>query len=170
MPMCQCIGVMIKRPTDVCIDEITTVQVSGRSTRGYVSRTYNCNSLSLIPYSSHYSHIRRSRGKSHLVIYSVSEPDDHMYEQIINNYAGQSNDSQPPFPNADNAYELYNAQANYDSPAEGQHYYEFRYGDVAFFVMDTRRYRSDILTEDLASRTMLGDLQLAALYDWLGRV
>lgn len=36
--------------------------------------------------------------------------------------------------------------------------------------MDTRRYRSDVFDEDLSSRTMLGDQQLAALYDWLGKV
>jgi alkaline phosphatase D len=36
--------------------------------------------------------------------------------------------------------------------------------------MDTRRYRSDVFNEDLSSRTMLGDQQLAALYDWLGKV
>ncbi|KAH9951414.1 PhoD-like phosphatase-domain-containing protein [Amylocystis lapponica] len=92
--------------------------------------------------------------------------DDH---EIINNYAGASNDSQAPFPNASDAFRLYNADANYDSAAEGQHYYDFRYGDVAFFVMDTRRHRSTYET-DAASRTMLGDKQLAALYDWLGKV
>lgn len=51
-----------------------------------------------------------------------------------------------------------------------QYYYDFRYGDVAFFVMDTRRYRSDVFDEDLSSRTMLGDQQLTALYNWLGKV
>ncbi|KZT03424.1 uncharacterized protein LAESUDRAFT_659785 [Laetiporus sulphureus 93-53] len=93
--------------------------------------------------------------------------DDH---EIINNYAGKANDSKPPFPNADDAFALYNANANYDSSEEDAHYYEFRYGDVAFFVMDTRRYRSVIEETDEASRTMLGDKQLAALHDWLGRV
>ncbi|OSX64704.1 hypothetical protein POSPLADRAFT_1073160 [Postia placenta MAD-698-R-SB12] len=93
--------------------------------------------------------------------------DDH---EIINNYAGNSNDSAPPFANANEAFQLYNAQANYDSPVEGQHYYEFRHGDTAFFVMDTRRYRSVVEETDEASRTMLGEKQLATLYDWLGRV
>lgn len=36
--------------------------------------------------------------------------------------------------------------------------------------MDTRRYRSDVYDDDVASRTMLGDQQLGALYDWLGKV
>ncbi|GJE97915.1 PhoD-like phosphatase-domain-containing protein [Phanerochaete sordida] len=93
--------------------------------------------------------------------------DDH---EIINNYVGQGNDSTPPFKSADNAFRLYNANANFDPPEHDAHYYDFRYGDVAFFVMDTRRYRSDIREGDEASRTMLGDQQLTALRDWLGRV
>ncbi|RPD59100.1 Metallo-dependent phosphatase [Lentinus tigrinus ALCF2SS1-7] len=93
--------------------------------------------------------------------------DDH---EIINNYVGQGNDSKGPFPSASNAFELYNANANFDSPAEGQYYYDFKYGDAAFFVMDTRRYRSDISVGDPTTHTMLGDQQLAALYNWLGKV
>lgn len=83
---------------------------------------------------------------------------------------GQGNDSKAPFASADDAFRLYNADANYAGPDEGQHYYDFRYADAAFFVMDTRRYRSDINEEDPLARTMLGDKQLSALYDWLGRV
>ncbi|TBU46997.1 PhoD-like phosphatase-domain-containing protein [Dichomitus squalens] len=93
--------------------------------------------------------------------------DDH---EIINNFVGQGNSSQEPFPNAADAFSLYNANANYDSPAEGQYYYDFRYGDAAFFVLDTRRYRSDITSEDPTTHTMLGDQQLGALYNWLGKV
>lgn len=90
--------------------------------------------------------------------------------QIINNYAGQGNASLPPFQNATNAFELYNAEANYDAIDEGQYYYDFRYGDAAFFVMDTRKYRSDIFSDDPSTHTMLGDKQLTALYNWLGKV
>ncbi|KAI0713393.1 PhoD-like phosphatase-domain-containing protein [Earliella scabrosa] len=93
--------------------------------------------------------------------------DDH---EIINNYVGQGNDSQVPFQSAADAFQLYNAEANFDSPHAGQYYYDFRYGDAAFFVMDTRRYRSDITVGDPTTHTMLGDQQLAALYDWLGKV
>ncbi|KAH9890706.1 PhoD-like phosphatase-domain-containing protein [Cubamyces lactineus] len=93
--------------------------------------------------------------------------DDH---EIINNYAGLGNSSLPPYPNATNAFELYNADANYDPIEEGQYYYDFRYGDAAFFVMDTRKYRSDIFSDEASSHTMLGDKQLAALYNWLGKV
>ena len=90
--------------------------------------------------------------------------------QIINNFVGQGNDSKPPFSNADKAFRSYNANGNYESIDLGQHYYDFRYGDTAFFVMDTRRYRSDITSTNAASRTMLGDDQLSALYEWLGKV
>ncbi|CAL1703852.1 unnamed protein product [Somion occarium] len=94
--------------------------------------------------------------------------DDH---EIINNYAGQGNDSKPPFPNATDAFQLYNSDANYDPHADKDaYYYDFRYGDVAYFVMDTRRYRSTFSDGTVATRTMLGEKQLAALYDWLGRV
>jgi len=37
-------------------------------------------------------------------------------------------------------------------------------------VMDTRRHRSNPLTGEAATRTMLGDTQLSALYEWLGKV
>lgn len=93
--------------------------------------------------------------------------DDH---EIRDNFVGQGNDSTPPFPNAADAFRRYNADANYDSHDDSSHYYDFRYADVAFFVLDTRRYRSDAKTVDIASRTMLGEKQLAALYDWLGKV
>ncbi|KAI0693874.1 PhoD-like phosphatase-domain-containing protein [Cytidiella melzeri] len=93
--------------------------------------------------------------------------DDH---EIINNFMGGGNDSNPPFASANDAFKLYNAEANYNPVEVGQHYYHFRYADAAFFVMDTRRYRSDItITDDAASHTMLGDKQLVALYDWLGK-
>jgi alkaline phosphatase D len=89
--------------------------------------------------------------------------------QIINNYAGQSNDT-PPYANADDAYRIYNAGGNYDSRVPGEHYHDFRYGDVAFFVMDTRRHRSSPFDGEAATRTMLGETQLSALYEWLGKV
>ncbi|KAI0315543.1 PhoD-like phosphatase-domain-containing protein [Amylostereum chailletii] len=91
--------------------------------------------------------------------------DDH---EIIDNYVGLANDT-PPFVNAADPFKLYNADVNYDSAVKDQHYYDFRYGDVAFFVMDTRRYRSGV-DDPIEERTMLGDEQLSALYGWLGKV
>ncbi|ESK85963.1 alkaline phosphatase family protein [Moniliophthora roreri MCA 2997] len=92
--------------------------------------------------------------------------DDH---EFINNFEGNGDDSKPPFPNASDAFRLYSASANHDSNIKDVHYYDFRYGDIAFFVMDTRRYRSD-KPEDPSARTMLGDTQLAAFHDWLAQV
>ncbi|SJL00135.1 uncharacterized protein ARMOST_03447 [Armillaria ostoyae] len=91
--------------------------------------------------------------------------DDH---EIINNYAGDGDDLKPPFPNASDAFKIYNANSNHDSIHENHYYYDFRYGDSAFFVMDTRRYRSSAI-DDLSARGMLGEAQLAAFYDWLSR-
>ncbi|KAF7440880.1 hypothetical protein PC9H_001229 [Pleurotus ostreatus] len=91
--------------------------------------------------------------------------DDH---EILNNYAGKGNDSMPPFPSASDAFKIYNADGNYNTTPH-EHHYEFRYADVAFFVMDTRRYRSGIYEGDEVP-TMLGDKQLVELYSWLGRV
>lgn len=89
--------------------------------------------------------------------------------QIINNYGGSGLDPSP-YPSAANAFKLYNGAANYDSPALGDHYYNFTHGDVAFFVMDTRRYRSDIETVPPLERTMLGEKQLEAFNSWLAKV
>lgn len=47
--------------------------------------------------------------------------------QIINNFVGLDNDSTAPFPNAASAFDIYNAQANYDPKVEGQYYYDFRW-------------------------------------------
>ena len=101
-------------------------------------------------------------------IKKIWNPDLHP-SQIINNYEGNSNDSKTPFPGASSAFETYSANANYDSPSDNVYYYDFRYGDIAFFVMDTRRYRSE-KSEDPLTRTMLGETQLNALNDWLARV
>ncbi|KAF9459580.1 PhoD-like phosphatase-domain-containing protein [Collybia nuda] len=91
--------------------------------------------------------------------------DDH---EFINNFGANGNDSTPPFPNAADAFTIYNSNANYESLTPGKYYFEFHYGDAAFFVMDTRRYRSNESSN--TTRSMLGDEQLHALLEWLGRV
>ncbi|CAE6414222.1 unnamed protein product [Rhizoctonia solani] len=65
--------------------------------------------------------------------------DDH---EFINNFGANGDDSSAPYLNASRAYEIYNGQANPDSKTKGVYYYDFRHGDTAFFVLDTRRYRS----------------------------
>ncbi|KZV91612.1 Metallo-dependent phosphatase [Exidia glandulosa HHB12029] len=97
--------------------------------------------------------------------------DDHEFKD---NYAGGGADHfVEPYTNASGAYGAYLGDVNYDN-YKGENYYDFRHGDVAFFVMDTRRYRTDLsipVAEDAQVQpTMLGDKQLAALYNWLGRV
>lgn len=89
--------------------------------------------------------------------------DDH---EFINNFGASGNDSTPPYTNASSAFKLYNSNANFDPVKPGEHYYEFRYGDAAFFVLDTRRYRTETGTPN---RTMLGEAQLASLHEWLSR-
>ncbi|KAM6530250.1 hypothetical protein FALCPG4_008374 [Fusarium falciforme] len=46
-------------------------------------------------------------------------------------------------------------------------YYVFRRGGVSFFVLDTRRYRSDNAMADGPEKTMLGEQQRTALVQWL---
>lgn len=68
--------------------------------------------------------------------------DDH---EIRNDYNGYSNETAPFWNNASTSWSIYQGEANYDShtvTASGHkpNYYDFTYGDVAFFVLDTRRY------------------------------
>ncbi|KAF5324615.1 hypothetical protein D9611_004431 [Ephemerocybe angulata] len=91
--------------------------------------------------------------------------DDH---EIKNNWGGDGKDL-APYPDASNAFKLYNGAANYDSPTPGEHYFSFSYGDTAFFVLDTRRYRSDVETVAPLERTMLGERQLEAFNTWLAK-
>ncbi|VDB88629.1 unnamed protein product [Peniophora sp. CBMAI 1063] len=90
--------------------------------------------------------------------------DDH---EIFDNYAGKENDSWP-YPPASDAFGIYASNANPDPRVPGTQYYDFRYGDIAYFVLDTRRYRSgaDVPIEE---RSMLGDAQLASLHEWLAK-
>ncbi len=93
--------------------------------------------------------------------------------KVINNFAGGLNES-VPYANASRAFHLYNAVGNYNTTKSDDYYYTFRcvnihfehtffnsyrgfsYGDTAFFVTDTRRYRSDPATTEANARTMLG--------------
>lgn len=98
--------------------------------------------------------------------------DDH---EFINNFSGAGNDSTPPYPSASDAFRIYNANGNPAPPPSTKtldhipHYYDFRYGDVSFFVMDTRRYRSSP-SDPPVTKTMLGEDQLSRLLNWLGKV
>ncbi|EWG35839.1 hypothetical protein FVEG_14571 [Fusarium verticillioides 7600] len=88
--------------------------------------------------------------------------DDH---EIINDWAGNDTElyktAMQPF---------WNYHGNANPPSEygaDKTYYTFRYQGVAFFVLDTRRYRSDNAAADGPEKTMLGEAQLVALKEWL---
>lgn len=67
------------------------------------------------------------------------------------------------------AWSEYVGAANPAPLTTGEHYYSFRYGDSAFFVMDTRKFRTHPGYEG-DDRTMLGDVQRNALLHWLSEV
>ncbi|RDW61995.1 hypothetical protein BP6252_11428 [Coleophoma cylindrospora] len=90
----------------------------------------------------------------------------HMYDdhEITNDWAanetGLWTDAMEP-------YFAYHHGGNPEPLAEKATYYTFKKGDVAFFVMDTRRYRSPEDVEDGPGKTMLGESQRKALEHWL---
>ncbi|KAJ1983989.1 hypothetical protein H4R34_000949 [Dimargaris verticillata] len=55
-------------------------------------------------------------------------------------------------------------------PDHKRAFYTFEYGDVTYFVMDTRRYRSPEVMPDGPHKTMLGVEQKQYFHDWLHRV
>lgn len=63
--------------------------------------------------------------------------DDH---EIYNDFDAREEDA--AFITANTAYRNYLGAANPDVAEVGTNYYEFRHGDAAFFVWDTRQYRS----------------------------
>lgn len=68
------------------------------------------------------------------------------------------------------AYNAYIGQGNPTPSVPGVNYYTFRYGDAAFFVWDTRRYRSANEQLDDEEKTMLGSEQKQVFMDWLSEV
>ena len=96
---------------------------------------------------------------------SKSLPTFHIYDDhdIANNWdMGES----MVFPNASVAYHIYNGASNPEPFRPGVNYYSFSYGDCAFFVMDTRRYRSPNHETDGPKKTMLGIQQREDLLEW----
>ncbi|WYZ34007.1 hypothetical protein EsH8_I_000283 [Colletotrichum jinshuiense] len=88
--------------------------------------------------------------------------DDH---EIINDWAGNETGL---YQSAMKPYWGYQGHANPPSQfGQGKTHYIFRRGDVSFFVLDTRRYRSAEAMEDGPGKTMLGAAQLADLREWL---
>ncbi|OHF04079.1 PhoD-like phosphatase [Colletotrichum orchidophilum] len=88
--------------------------------------------------------------------------DDH---EIINDWAANETGL---YQSAMRPYWSYQGHANPPSPfGVGKTHYTFRRGDVSFFVLDTRRYRSAENMDDGPGKTMLGAAQLDDLREWL---
>lgn len=68
------------------------------------------------------------------------------------------------------AYTAYVGNGNPTPTIPGVNYYSMSYGDVAFFVWDTRRYRSSNEALDDEEKTMLGLQQKEVFLDWLKEV
>ncbi|SCV67741.1 BQ2448_5352 [Microbotryum intermedium] len=96
---------------------------------------------------------------------SLYTKDDH---EIRNDFSSQESD--PAFKTANAAYRDYLGSANHAPVDEGEDYYAFRHGDAAFFVWDTRRYRSDNSAIDDEHKTMLGQKQRESFEKWLKEV
>lgn len=104
--------------------------------------------------------------RSHLAIFNIY--DDH---EVLNNFSGEEARATGRYQNAISPFENYHAAANYDPIHKNHYYYDFKYGDVAFFVMDTRKHRTPYANVSAGDEaTMLGDRQLRAFHSWLGRV
>jgi alkaline phosphatase D len=87
--------------------------------------------------------------------------DDH---DITDNYF-MGSDTRYVF--ARRAFELYGAAHNPRPFRPGVLYYTLRAGDVAFFVLDVRSFRSPQVLPDGADKTMLGAEQKQDLLSWL---
>ncbi|KAJ3150113.1 hypothetical protein HDU86_006737 [Geranomyces michiganensis] len=84
--------------------------------------------------------------------------DDH---EILNDW---ESDHAAPYPAAFKAFNEYAGLTNPQRDANTTAIFEYEFGDTAFFVMDTRGYRS------WERGTMLGDVQMARLKAWLLQV
>ncbi|MBL7959534.1 alkaline phosphatase family protein [bacterium] len=65
------------------------------------------------------------------------------------------------------AFKLYWGNPNYGSPSTPGVFFQFRWSDADFFMLDDRFYRSPDKAEDDGAKTMLGNEQLAWLKDCL---
>ncbi|GAA6063691.1 hypothetical protein JCM10212_000270, partial [Sporobolomyces blumeae] len=91
--------------------------------------------------------------------------DDH---EIVNDFDGNVTDAR--FAPANSAYQTYLGHANPDPRTPGVNYYDFRVGDSAFFVLDTRAYRTSNAHADDEDKTMLGEAQREAFLNWAHEV
>ena len=94
--------------------------------------------------------------------------DDH---EIFNDFSASVASAHPErYGPASEAYDHYLGAVNPDPVEVDVRYFEFSHGDAAFFVLDTRSYRSGNEDEDGLDKTMLGKKQKDVFVKWLGKV
>ncbi|OLY81144.1 Alkaline phosphatase D [Smittium mucronatum] len=87
--------------------------------------------------------------------------DDH---EIVDNW---DKSQQHPYNNAIKAYWEYNGAPNPISDEQNSFYYNFTYGNIAFYVFDTRGHRDNEEKPDGPEKTMLGSKQKSHFFRWL---
>ncbi|PVH74694.1 PhoD-like phosphatase [Cadophora sp. DSE1049] len=91
--------------------------------------------------------------------------DDH---EITNDWAGNGNAGEMAlYASAMTPWNAYQAAGNPPPLQPNGTYYTFSRGDVSFFVLDTRRFRSPEHLSDGPEKTMLGHQQLNDVLTWL---
>lgn len=106
----------------------------------------------------------------------ISIMDDH---EIFNDFS--ANTSSPMFAPATAAFRSYLGAGNptisssllsgiSDLATEPINYFDYQYGDAAFFFLDTRAYRSPNSMPDEDGKTMLGEKQKQAFFEWVDKV
>ena len=94
--------------------------------------------------------------------------DDH---EIYNDFSASVASAHPErFGPASVAYDHYLGNVNPDPVKADVRYFNFQHGDAAFFVWDTRSYRSANSAPDDEDKTMLGERQKVVFLDWLAKV
>ncbi|KAG8967639.1 hypothetical protein FRC05_001969 [Tulasnella sp. 425] len=71
------------------------------------------------------------------------------------------------------AYDVFTQSASYPPTSRDGKYFDFKYGDNAFFVLDTTTHRLPIATADdpsVPEPTLLGAAQVAELFSWAAKV
>ncbi|KAJ5148409.1 PhoD-like phosphatase [Penicillium atrosanguineum] len=118
---------------------------------------------SLAHYRKAYRHIYASPSWNKAL---QSIPFLHMYDdhEITNDWSAQETGL---YEQAIQPFIHYQHKVNPPPFRAGATHFTFDHGDVSFFVMDNRRYRSGPEVIDEQSRTMLGPQQLADLIYWL---
>lgn len=109
-----------------------------------------------------------------VVIALISIYDDH---EIYNDFS--SNETDPHFAPANEAFVSYlgavnpsSSSSSTSSSSESENYFDFQHGDSAFFIFDTRKYRSSNTLLDTVEneKTMLGSKQKEIFKTWCQNV